>query len=225
MRTASSYCLSVGCVSSCNWRSLSCLLVQMGEAGRRQDAALRRHFAIRHRKPSVDTVQGEAIMLRESPAVFHRGGHIFCQHAADMFERGPIGVASALLRCSQQGQDFPYGRLLADDVQANLDALIADVNGRAGNQLAHGVLALAAEGAIERLSWSRTLCRGRRKGALIARLRFSGIDLGGQDIPILIGERLGDQLQRSLWGVSTALSCKASRRARAMVLASRKSRM
>src|SRR6516162_5000721 len=39
--------------------------------------------------------------------------------------------------------------LLADDVHAKLDALIADEDGRPGNQLAHLMLALAAERAIE----------------------------------------------------------------------------
>src|SRR5262249_17923394 len=40
--------------------------------------------------------------------------------------------------------------LLADDVHAQLDALVADKYGRAGDELAHLVLALAAERAIER---------------------------------------------------------------------------
>src|ERR1700735_4959808 len=41
--------------------------------------------------------------------------------------------------------------LLADDVHAKLDALVANEYGRPGNELAHLVLALAAEGAIERV--------------------------------------------------------------------------
>src|SRR6266568_6710912 len=41
--------------------------------------------------------------------------------------------------------------LLADDVHAQLDALVADEHGRAGNELADLVLALAAERAIERV--------------------------------------------------------------------------
>src|SRR5215472_4372410 len=40
--------------------------------------------------------------------------------------------------------------LLADDVHAQFDALVADKYGRAGDELAHLVLALAAERAIER---------------------------------------------------------------------------
>src|SRR5262245_63157655 len=41
--------------------------------------------------------------------------------------------------------------LLANDVHAQFDTLIADKNGRTGNELAHLVLALAAEGAVERI--------------------------------------------------------------------------
>ena len=41
--------------------------------------------------------------------------------------------------------------LLADDVHAQLDAFIADEHGRAGDQLADLMLALAAEGAVERV--------------------------------------------------------------------------
>ena len=40
--------------------------------------------------------------------------------------------------------------VLADDVHAQLDALVADKYGRAGDELAHLVLALAAERAMER---------------------------------------------------------------------------
>src|SRR5262249_42272869 len=39
--------------------------------------------------------------------------------------------------------------LLANDVHAKFDALVADENGRPGNELAHLVLALAAERAVE----------------------------------------------------------------------------
>src|SRR6202046_138523 len=41
--------------------------------------------------------------------------------------------------------------LLADNVHAKLDALVANEYGRPGNELAHLVLALAAERAIERV--------------------------------------------------------------------------
>ena len=42
--------------------------------------------------------------------------------------------------------------LLADDVVAKIDTLIANKYRRARNQLAHLVLALAAEGAIQQLA-------------------------------------------------------------------------
>src|SRR5271170_4749054 len=41
--------------------------------------------------------------------------------------------------------------LLADDVQAKLDALVTNEDGRPGNELAHLVLAFAAERAVERV--------------------------------------------------------------------------
>src|SRR5262245_1614539 len=41
--------------------------------------------------------------------------------------------------------------LLADDVHAQFDALVANEYGRAGDELAHLVLALAAERAVERI--------------------------------------------------------------------------
>src|SRR6516165_10483158 len=41
--------------------------------------------------------------------------------------------------------------LLADDVHAQFDALVADKYGRAGDELAHLVLALAAERAVKRI--------------------------------------------------------------------------
>src|SRR5438094_460668 len=41
--------------------------------------------------------------------------------------------------------------LLADDVQAKLDALVANEDGGPGNKLAYLVLALAAERAVERV--------------------------------------------------------------------------
>src|SRR5205085_10282866 len=42
--------------------------------------------------------------------------------------------------------------LLTDDVVAELDALVADKNRRTGDQLAHFVLTLAAEGAVQQLA-------------------------------------------------------------------------
>src|SRR6516165_5809544 len=49
-------------------------------------------------------------------------------------------------------RDFANGGfiLLADNVHAQFDAFVADKYGRAGDELAHLVLALAAERAMER---------------------------------------------------------------------------
>ncbi len=65
--------------------------------------------------------------------------HVVVEHLADFLRR-----RNAVARLHQRG--FV---LLADDVHAEFDALIADEHGRAGNELAHFVLALAAERAVE----------------------------------------------------------------------------
>ena len=65
--------------------------------------------------------------------------HVVVENLAD-FLRGRDAVA----RLHQRG--FV---LLADDVHAQFDAFVADEDGRAGNELAHLVLALAAERAVE----------------------------------------------------------------------------
>ena len=57
-----------------------------------------------------------------------------------------LGERNAVARLHQRGIV-----LLADDVHAQFDALVADENGRAGDELAHLVLALAAERAVERI--------------------------------------------------------------------------
>ena len=66
--------------------------------------------------------------------------HVIVQNAAD-FLRGRNPVA---------GLHERRFRLLADDVHAQLDAFIADENRRASDQLANLMLALAAEGAVQR---------------------------------------------------------------------------
>src|SRR6266516_3833279 len=55
-----------------------------------------------------------------------------------------LGGRNAVARLHQRGIV-----LLADDVHAQLDALVADKHGRPGNELAHLVLALAAERTVE----------------------------------------------------------------------------
>jgi hypothetical protein len=57
------------------------------------------------------------------------------------------------------------------------------------------MLALAAERAMEdRFLWRGILPRSGRKRGCAERTRLSYLDLGGQDIPILIAECLRDQL-------------------------------
>src|SRR4051794_9841126 len=71
----------------------------------------------------------------------HLPDHVVVQHLADFF-----GSRDAVARLDQRGLIF-----LTDDVHAKFDAFIADEYGRAGDQLADFVLALAAERAIERI--------------------------------------------------------------------------
>src|SRR5262249_23325347 len=65
--------------------------------------------------------------------------HIVVENLADLF-RGRNSVA----RLHQRGLV-----LLADDVHAQFDTFVADEDGRPCNELAHFVLALAAERAVE----------------------------------------------------------------------------
>src|SRR5207237_3414683 len=67
--------------------------------------------------------------------------HVIVEHLANIARPG-----NPVARLDQSG--FV---LLADDVHAELDAFIADEHGRAGDQLSDLVLALAAEGAVERV--------------------------------------------------------------------------
>jgi hypothetical protein len=67
--------------------------------------------------------------------------HIIVENIAD-FLRGRNAVTRLHIRVLV---------LLADDVHAKLDAFIANENGRPCNELTDFVLALAAEGAVERV--------------------------------------------------------------------------
>ncbi len=66
---------------------------------------------------------------------------IIVEHLADV-----AGRRNAIARLDESGLC-----LLADDVHAEFDALIADEYGQAGDQLLHLVLRLAAERAVERV--------------------------------------------------------------------------
>jgi len=78
------------------------------------------------------------------------------------------------------------------EVVAQLDALVADVDGRPSNQFAYFVLALAAEGTVESL-WCRPiiLCRHRRRE--FSACTRGSFDFGGQDVPVVIAEHGSDQ--------------------------------
>ncbi len=60
---------------------------------------------------------------------------------------------NSLLRKSGDNVPTPkeIRKILDDDVQAKLDAFVANEDGRPGNELAHLILALAAERAVERV--------------------------------------------------------------------------
>src|SRR5215218_5682779 len=67
--------------------------------------------------------------------------HVIVENLADL-----LGSRNAVARLHQRGLV-----LLADDVHAELDAFIADEHGRPCDELAHFVLALAAERAVKRV--------------------------------------------------------------------------
>src|ERR1043166_6261695 len=64
---------------------------------------------------------------------------IVIQHCADILGGGHAVTVFG---------DAAFG-LFTDDIHAELDAVIADENGGSGDELAHLVLALAAEGAVK----------------------------------------------------------------------------
>ena len=68
--------------------------------------------------------------------------HVLVEEAVDLDRLGKAHPAFLFLA-------FP---LLGDDVQADVDALVADVDGRAGDELAHIPLALVTEGALQPLA-------------------------------------------------------------------------
>src|SRR5207244_3303669 len=85
--------------------------------------------------------------------------HIIVKNLADLF-RGRDAVL---------GLDEGNLVLFADDVHAQFDAFIADEHGRARNQLADLVLALAAERAVERALGVAAGCLRHRRLSLSRR--------------------------------------------------------
>ena len=67
--------------------------------------------------------------------------HVIVQRLEDVLRAGN----AAILLAGDAGLGF-----LADDVVAQLDAFITDEHGRAGDELPHLVLRLAAKAAVER---------------------------------------------------------------------------
>ena len=74
--------------------------------------------------------------------------HVLIKDRADFYRRRQLLLAAFSLA-------FLY--FFANDVVAQVNALITDKHGGAGNQLAHFMLALAAEGAIQQLAVVVTL--------------------------------------------------------------------
>ncbi len=83
------------------------------------------------RQPLVVVVHGD----REHALGVVLADHVVVQHLADLARR-----RHPVARLHQMGL-----MLLADDVHAELDAFVADEHRRAGDELAHLVLGLAAE--------------------------------------------------------------------------------
>jgi len=110
--------------------------------------------------------------------------------------RGAIADDRSMLRrlscrfphsASTAGKPFPP----TDDIQACFDALVADVDRRADDQLAQVMLAVTAEGAAEQLRRGRFhYADGDKRGQIVSSLRR--LELGGQDIPIVVAKRLRD---------------------------------
>ncbi|MPM97402.1 hypothetical protein SDC9_144575 [bioreactor metagenome] len=77
--------------------------------------------------------------------------HILIEDGADFLRRGQLPLDALPTRIARN--------LFANDVVAQLDALVANENGRAGNELAHFVLALATKRAVKQLFAARLLFR------------------------------------------------------------------
>src|SRR6266700_769569 len=74
--------------------------------------------------------------------------------------------------------------LLADDVVAKLDAFVADEHRRPGDELPHFMLALAAEGAVEKLVTGRLVGHSPASGAPVPpglKYTLQGLSPGPQD--------------------------------------------
>jgi hypothetical protein len=91
-----------------------------------------------------------------------------------------VDIARALLSSPDKAK-----QLLVDDVGGQVDTFVADIHGRPRHQFADLMLVLTAERAIEEVA-----LLGR---FLHASAWLGCIDLGRQDIPVLVTERFRDQ--------------------------------
>jgi hypothetical protein len=78
-----------------------------------------------------------------------------------------------------EAQLTALGELLLDDLVAEVDALVADVDARTGDQLLDLLLALAAEAALQQLPVSPNFATSRRSLALVSS-QVSGSDRCGR---------------------------------------------
>ena len=148
------------------------------------------------------------------PVVERVGGQIV--------ERRWIGVTAALLVRLEQVPESPDRR----GCRHRSDAFIADENRRPGNQLAHVVLALAAERAIESLRCRRRSCVAAGASARCAGARFGPLRSWRTEYSNFHSRKPSRSVPEIRCGwFRRPCTFKASRRACAMTFASRKSRM
>lgn len=163
-------------------------VLKVGKAWRGQDVTRHQYFTISHRKLSLDLAQSNAPTAYVPLGPFDVGYELFS--GLLIHGLGRVGLIFILAIRREQLQDF----LIFDDIVALRDALIAGEDCRPCDQLVHLVLRLAAEQAIKRVRWlGDDPCR--RKRASFGSARLSRLKLSGQNIPIVVAERLCDQLQ------------------------------
>src|SRR6516165_6928137 len=135
--------------------------------------------------------------------------HVVVEDLSDLLRR-----RDAVLRFHRRGI-----LLLANDVHAKLNAFVADEHGRAGNELAHLMLALAAERAMERglglsavdLAHLRTPIKIQEPSQPIIQGRISHAqDRDAKYAPLASAEEIEappDQLSRKLLRILDRLGC------------------
>src|SRR5215813_9220364 len=126
-----------------------CCALQLRKVRPRHQVRCRR-FAVLHRKKALDISQFEATALGAFRATLGARGHVFGGLSAKILDCGWIGAISCLLVRFQKAEDLA----IVEEIVTCPDAFVADEDGRAGNENAHVMAALAAERAIVgRLCW------------------------------------------------------------------------